>query len=120
MTTEQTDQPAVEQPPVAIVPGQGSRLEQLHALYADLKEKADAAAAEFRTVSDAIKAELAQQAPGHERVELRGEAGPALRLTYTESWRIDSRKLKAEDPVTYASYAKKSSAWVLKAAGGGR
>lgn len=90
------------------------KLAQLHAMYAPAKAKADAAAEELKTVTTAIKAELAAIAPGQPKVDLVGEGCPPLGLRHVESWRIDSRRLKAVDPETYARYAKRSETWALK------
>jgi hypothetical protein len=99
----------------------GERLAQLHAQYELLKVEADEAAARLKACTDAIKLELTQQSPGHTKYRLPAGPGPELTLTYVESWRVDARKLKAEDPLTYVRYAKKSGSWTLKAAqGGGR
>jgi hypothetical protein len=47
---------------------------------------------------------------------LAGPPGmPALSLTYVESWRLDSKRLKEEDPRKYVQYAKKSAHWELRA-----
>jgi hypothetical protein len=97
----------------------GSRLEQLHEAYAGAKAAAEEATTRLKAITDALKVELTQAAPeGASRIELVGEAGPRLRLTYSESWRLDSRQLKAEDPETYVRYAKKSGSWTLKEGGG--
>lgn len=113
-----TDQPALHQelepPPFQVAPTRSSRLEHLHSIYADAKAKKDGATEDFQAVVDAIKAELNAAAPGQERIELIGTAGPPLRLTTVESWRVDSRKLKAEAPETYVRYAKKSLSQTLK------
>lgn len=105
--------------PVLVQPDTGSRLEQLHARYAEVKAAADAANEQLKAVTDGIKAELAQAAPGQPKIELTGASGPALRLTYSETWRFDSRKFKAVDPETYVRFAKKTGSWTLKAAQGG-
>lgn len=111
MTEQTTEAPTV--PQVAGEPG--TRLEQLHAAYASAKSEAAAAAEALKTVTDAIKLELTQAVPDAPSIDLVGEGLPPLRLTYVESWRVDSRKLKAEDPETYVRYAKKSGSWTLKA-----
>ena len=105
--------------PVLVQPDTGSRLEDLHARYAQLKATADAANEQLKAVTDAIKRELTDAAPGQPKIELNGPAGPALRLTYSETWRFDSRSFKANDPETYVRYAKKTGSWTLKAATGG-
>jgi predicted phage-related endonuclease len=99
--------------PNAVHAAPGTRLEQLHAQYADLKARADDAAAQLKGCTDAIKLELTQAAPNERSLVLSSDAGPALGLTYVESWRIDTGKLKAEQPYLYAKYAKKSGSWRL-------
>lgn len=111
--------PPVEQPPVQIVPRGDSKLAQLHAMYAGAKANADAAAEELKTITTAIKAELAQAAPGQPKVDLIGQGLPPLGLRHVETWRVDTRKLKAQDPETYVRYAKKSESWALRPLGAG-
>lgn len=118
-TTPQPETAPVEQPPVQVVPQADSKLAQLHAMYAGAKAKADAAAEELKTITTAIKAELGQAAPGQPKVDLIGQGLPPLGLRHIESWRIDTRKLKAQDPETYVRYARKSESWALKPLGAG-
>lgn len=111
--------PAPEPPAALVAAPPNSRLEQLQAMYPDLKARADAAAKAFKDCTDAIKLELTTAAPGQSRVDLAGGAhGPALALTYAESWRIDSGRLKAEQPALYVTYAKKGGSWSLRVAKG--
>lgn len=120
MTTEQTDQPVIEQPPVLVEPPADSRLATFHALYAEAKAEADAANEKLKAITDAIKIELTQVAPEERRLELRTNGAPTLRLTYSEAWRVDSSRLKRDAPEVYKTFAKKSGSWKLKAVGGGR
>jgi hypothetical protein len=120
--TEQTTDPLAEQPmepPLSVVPEEGSRLAQLHAAYPDAKAAADEAASRLKGITDAIKAELNAQAPDKSRLVLKSPHGPALALTYAESWRIDATRLKKENPLIYVTYAKKSGSWSLRAVRGG-
>lgn len=110
MTTDQ------ETAPQQVAAEPGSRLEALHASYADAKAAADEAAARLKAVTDGIKVELTQRNPEARRFALTGAAGPALALTYTETWRFDSKRLKVDDPETYVRYAKKSGSWSLRVA----
>lgn len=112
MTQQQAPQP--EAPPVQIAPRGNSRLAHLHAAYAERKAAADAATSELKAVVDGIKAELANAAPGAERVDLVGPGLPPLGLRHVESWRLDSRALKAADPETYVRFARQSHSWALK------
>jgi hypothetical protein len=112
--TDQPEGPTIEPKPAQVTPQAGTRLEQLHALYEEAKARKDEAETALKAITDGIKAELAQQAPGAERVVVTGTAGPPLQMTYVESWRVDSRKLKAQDPETYVRYATKSGTWKLE------
>lgn len=105
--------------PAEVTPEPDSRLAQLHAAYPAAKAAADDAAEKLKAITDGIKLALSEAAPDQTRIDLRGGHGPALRLSYTETWRFDSKRFKAEDPETYVRYAKKSGSWALKAVAGG-
>lgn len=120
--TSQPDHPlhaAIEQPPVAVDSGSDERLAQLHSLYADLRAKSDAAAKELKVVTDAIKVELTSRDAEARRFTLVGEHGPALALTYSTRWTLDSKRMKAEHPELYVQFAKQSGSWSLRPATGG-
>lgn len=118
MTAQPAEQPPIAPRAVQVVPPRNSRLERLHAEYPDAKAQADAANERLKQVTDGIKAELAAAAPDQGAVELVGGAGPALRMSYTESWRFDTKRFKAEDPETWVRFAKKGGSWSLKPVGG--
>lgn len=117
MTQQTTHEALVEAmdegEPYTVVADPDTRLAQLHASYADAKARADEAAKQLKAITDAIKVELNTAAPEETRVELRGDAGPGLVLRYTERWTLDSKKMKAEDPLTYVRYARKGGSWSL-------
>ncbi|TCB97555.1 hypothetical protein E0H26_11595 [Micromonospora zingiberis] len=93
----------------------GSRLDELLAAYAELKPAADEAAARLKTVTDAIKAELTEAAPGEQRIDVTHEAlAQPLRLSYVESWRLNTKQLKAEAPEIYVRFAVKGGKWELR------
>lgn len=102
--------------PVWVEAKPGSRLEDLLVTYALLKPQADEIADRLDTVKAAIKAEMAAAAPeGSQKIDVAHEALPnALRLSYVESWRIDTKKLKAVDPATYVRWAVKGGKWELR------
>jgi len=103
-------------PPVWADVQPGSRLEDLLATYAELKPRADELGTRLKSVTDGIKAELTAQRPDAQSIDVAHDAlTTPLRLTYVEKWTLDSKRLKADDPTTYVSYARKSGAWVLKA-----
>jgi hypothetical protein len=98
-----------------IAPQPGSRLEQLAAQYDLAKAEAEKAADALKAITDGIKLELANAAPGETDVRLDStELAAPLRLLAIESWRVDSKKLKTEAPEIYVRYATKSTAWQLR------
>ncbi|RGC68444.1 hypothetical protein C5N14_13740 [Micromonospora sp. MW-13] len=93
----------------------GSRLDDLLAAYAELKPAAEEMAARLKTVTDAIKAELTTAMPDVRRIDVAHEAlAQPLRLSYVESWRLDTKALKAEKPEVYVRYAVKGNKWELR------
>lgn len=97
----------------------GGRLSDLLAAYAALKPQVDELTGRLDAIKDAIKAELTSSAPDARSVEVRHPAlASPLRLSYVESWRIDTKALKADAPETYVRYAVKSGRWELRAVKG--
>jgi len=91
-----------------------TRLGQLHAAYAAAKAEADAAAELLKTITDGIKLELGQRAHGAERIRLSTPGAPVMQLARSETWRLDSKRLKAEYPETWVRYAVKGESWTLR------
>ena len=114
MTTIPLDSPASPGAQV-VVPEPETRLAQLLAQYDLAKAESDKAAETLKAITDAVKAELVQQAPGANDIRVESEhlARP-LRLLAVTSWRVDARKLKEEAPEVYVRYAKQSTAWTLR------
>jgi len=97
-----------------IKPESDSRLAQLAAQYDLAKAESAKAAEALKAITDAIKIELTHAAPGESDVQLDSpDLIKPLRLTAVESWRIDAKKLKAEDSLTYVRYAVQSTTWRL-------
>ncbi|HEX6871069.1 MAG TPA: hypothetical protein VF163_08225 [Micromonosporaceae bacterium] len=93
----------------------GSRLEDLLATYAHLKPQVDELTGRLKSITDAIKAELVAANPDATRIAVDSAALAApLRVSYVESWRLDSKRLKAEAPETYVRYAVKSGHWEMR------
>jgi hypothetical protein len=93
----------------------GSRLEELLATYAVLKPQADELTAQLKAVTDGIKTEMSAAAPGAQKVDVAHPAlAQPLRLSYSERWDLDARRMKAEDPETYVRFARKSGRWELR------
>lgn len=94
-----------------------SRLEALAAQYDEAKSAAEAAAARLKDITDAIKLELTNAAPGAPKVDLVSSALSApLRLSAVTSWRLDTKRMKAEAPDTYVRFAVQSTSWRLERA----
>jgi hypothetical protein len=108
---------AEAQSPAAVVtPDADTRLAQLVAQYDLAKAEAAKADEALKAITDAIKLELINAAPGHDDIRLESpELVKPLRLFAVTSWRVDAKKLKAEAPETYVRYAKQSTAWQLRA-----
>lgn len=93
------------------------RLAQLHAEYDALKPEVDELTKRLKSITDGIKAEaLAYQdervTAGSVPIETEGYRPLVLRRK--DGWRLDSRALKAADPVTYALYAIETHTWELR------
>lgn len=113
MTAPSTPGPAQ---PTVVTPEAGSRLEALAQAYALAKPAADAAKLVLDEITDAIKLELTNAAPGALKVDLHAPALEApLRLAAVTKWGLDTTRFKAEQPETYVQFAKQSTYWVLKA-----
>lgn len=91
------------------------RLDQLVAMYAQLKPRVDELNKQFNDVVAAIKSELADTAPGETKIDLVSDMLDApLRMSWREQWRVDSKRLKKEAPEIYVRFAKKSGYWELR------
>lgn len=105
--------------PLTVTPVPGSRLEQLVSAYETLKARRDEAREALETCSDAIKAEVRGAYPGQKSFIITGSPHwPALRLTWSRPWRLDSRRMKAEAPRLYVQFAVRSDEgqWDLRVA----
>jgi hypothetical protein len=101
---------------LVVVPDSDSRLEQLAAQYDQAKAEAAKATEALTAITNAIKLELTNAAPGANDIRLDSpELAQPLRLFAVSSWRVDAKKLKAEAPEIYVRYATKSTAWQLRA-----
>jgi hypothetical protein len=101
--------------PVAVVKAApDSRAAELRAEYYAAKEAKDAAEERFKTVQGALKTALSEASGEALRSALHVPGYQPLTLTYGERWTVDSKRLKAEQPVTYAAYAKLGSSWTLQ------
>jgi hypothetical protein len=108
-----------DKPRLVITAAPGSMLEDLlsqeHAAEAAARETAD----RLKGLRDQIKAELTQAHPGVERFDIAGTPHrPAKQLTWASTVRLNTRRLKDEQPLVYVEYAEFGGKWVLSPARG--
>ena len=111
-----TPEPFAPPREAALMAGTGTQLEQLCAMYDQLKARAEDAAAAFEALKTAIKVELQNQAPDSAKVTLSSThlARPlvmAARCTRT----IDQKALRAKEPELAEQFTKESWSWRLEA-----
>lgn len=98
---------------VTVTPG--SRLESLLAAYADLKPQVDALTNRFEGVKTALKLELVSAHPDATQIDVTHPTlAQPLRMRYISRWRLDTERLKRDDPRTYVEYAKPAGRWELR------
>lgn len=90
-----------------------SRMIALRAEYAAADKAAKAAAERLATAKAKLKTALTDATGGALRSALHVPGFPPVLLTYSERWTVDSKALKAEQPVIYVAYAKQGTAWTL-------
>lgn len=117
MTTIPTTK-ATTPPGFRVPAAPNSKLEQLLLMYDEAKATADAATARAEDLKASIKAALGAVAPeGTTRISADA---PALGLAYEMKWiektDLDTKRMKVEDPVTYAKWARKGGYWELRKA----
>jgi hypothetical protein len=101
--------------PTVVNPEPDSRLDQLAAEYAALEPQVKENVARLEAIKTGIKSELAKAAQGQPEVLLTSSyLTKPLQMRHVESWRIDARRMKAEDPLTYVQWAVKSDRWELR------
>ena len=97
---------------------QDSRLDRLAAEYAQLKPAVDAQTKRLKEVTEAIKVELVNTAPGETHVVLHADVlDNPLQLLAKEGWRLDTVRFKKEQLELYVRYARKSTTWELRSVG---
>ena len=81
--------------------------------YADASAEAKAADERLSAAKDKLKTALSEASAGALRAELRVAGYRPVTLIYTEPWRLDTKRLQAEQPAVYVEYAKRGSQWTL-------
>jgi hypothetical protein len=106
MTAEMPPEPYTEVPADPNLRVLLDRYRETKAEAADAKKRADEAAAE-------LKIALTLAHPGTNKVAVVGH-GPAVRLSYVESSRLDTAKLRANLGDLVDQYTKTSGSWQLR------
>ena len=94
-----------------------SRLEQLLAQYAPARAAYEEALANFEAVKNAIKATATVYASeaGSDSITVSGRPGlPVLSVRWAKQWRLNTARLKEEQPETYVRYAEQHGRWELR------
>jgi hypothetical protein len=110
-------EPKQGKPAVLVTAAEGSRAEQLLAQYEGAKAASEDAAARFKAITTALKAEASAMSPGAEDILLSGAAPnlPRLRLAWRTPWRFNTEKFKEEEPYLYIKYSEQGGHWELRA-----
>ena len=110
---------AQDKPRIAVTPAPGSVLEDLLSREAAAEAAANEAADRLKSVRDAIKAELSQAHPGISRFFIAGSATRLPKtLTWVETVRLDTKRMKQDAPQLYVEYAVFGDRWELRTARG--
>jgi hypothetical protein len=111
--------------PIAVVYGASSDPEtyamvDLRAAYDEAEREYKAAEEKLKAVKDKLRTQLSEATNGALRSALHVPGYQPITLTYGEAWTVDSKKLKAEQPLVYVQYAKLGSRWTLAVSKQGR
>jgi hypothetical protein len=107
--------PPTKPAPTTVEAKPDTRLAQLSAQYDLAKAEVDKATETLKAITDGIKAELVKSAPGASDVRLRAEGlERPLRLLEVTARRVNSQRLKAEQPAIWATYSDESTSFRLE------
>lgn len=103
-------------------PEPDSKLGRLCAAYSLARPRADQAERSLKQITDAIKVELTNMVaedPAYHQGEpvvcVAEVLDAPLRMSYVNSWYLDTKALKEQDPHTYVKWAKQRGVWKLQA-----
>lgn len=100
----------------------GSRLDQLSALYAELKPRVDAETKRLKEITDAIKVAAMMdmaRVGATDAVDIRTPSlHRPLRLSNYERTTVSGKALEAAHPAIYRAFSKTSVVWTLRAVSG--
>ena len=100
--------------PVQVIQtGARAGLADLRAEYAEAEAEAKAAAERLAASKAKLKTALSEATNGALRSALHVPGYQPLTLTYGERWTVDSKALKAEQPLVYVQYAKLGGQWTM-------
>jgi hypothetical protein len=107
--------PPAKPAPTTVEAKPDTRLAQLSAQYDLAKAEVDKATETLKAITDAIKVELVEAAPGAHDIRLDAEClERPLRLQAVVSRRVDSQRLKSEQPTIYLEFSAESTSWRLE------
>jgi hypothetical protein len=89
-------------------------LAALRAEHYAAEQEFNAAKEKFEGLKAKLKTKLSEATNGALRSALHVPGYKPLTLTYGERWTVDSKRLKAEQPLVYVTYAKLGSNWTLQ------
>lgn len=108
---------APEKPRLAVTPAAGSVLERLLDQEAAAEAVAKEAADRLKGLRDQVKAALTQAHPGTELFDIAGSPHrPAKTLRWVNTVRLNTDRMKAEEPETYVRFAEFGGRWELRPA----
>lgn len=95
------------------LPDGTSTLVRLRTEYDEAKKAEKAAAERAKAATDKLKTALADATNNATRAALNVPGYKPLFLSYSEPWTVDTKALKAEQPLIYVQYAKQGTRWTL-------
>lgn len=99
--------------PVQVVDAWTPYWRALRQEYDEAKKAEKAAAERAKSATDKLKAALAEATSNATRAALNVPGYKPLFLSYSEPWTVDTKALKAEQPLIYVQYAKQGTRWTL-------
>lgn len=109
-----TEAPELKQFIPLLEAAEGTELDALMAEYYHTKAELKSAEEAHQAVKDRLKALAMDSRNSVEdtRIDVHSMHGN-LAVTYTESWRLNTKKMKEEDPLSYARFIEKRGGWKL-------
>lgn len=101
-------------PPAIVNVEPGTQLASLLAEYETLKPQLDPLKKRLEALTKAIKLRAIESVPDWTpRIAIQSQEFGTYGVEWRGNWRLDTPRLKDEQPQIYAAYAVQSGAWVL-------